>query len=276
MKKVEELIEVFSPNRLSTLAVCHYRFFRQYVMEEKRPKTPALAFGNAWDETTNICYQESMEEGIPFTNKRKAKDVFAWQWDQEKEEVEDWGVGEKPGEIQHAGLKLASLWTAEVASELLPVKVQASWEVSWQEIPWRVRGVMDLIAKPIRQKKLILVDNKTARRRWKRAKSLYSLQAPAYSLAAQSLLGEEIDEFYFHVAIRKKNPEIQVEWVNVDQKAKQQFIRKVAFARKLVQDLYKSGVWLPTGRDSQHFLCSRKYCPYWQECEKEWGGEVAD
>ena len=64
-------------------------------------------------------------------------------------------------------------------------------------------------------------------------------------------------------------PEVQIEVVPVFQKERAAYVKKVAYARSLVADLYKTGVWLPTARDSGHFMCSRKYCPYWQECEKK-------
>jgi hypothetical protein len=39
----------------------------------------------------------------------------------------------------------------------------------------------------------------------------------------------------------------------------------------MVQDSIRDGVYLPR-RNSP--LCSRRYCRYWRECEREFGGRV--
>ena len=40
-----------------------------------------------------------------------------------------------------------------------------------------------------------------------------------------------------------------------------------------VQDGMKSGLYLPHRAST---LCSRRYCGYWRECEREFGGRVQD
>jgi hypothetical protein len=39
----------------------------------------------------------------------------------------------------------------------------------------------------------------------------------------------------------------------------------------LVQEAMRGGIYVP---NRNHYLCSRKYCPYWQRCEEEYGGVV--
>ena len=39
------------------------------------------------------------------------------------------------------------------------------------------------------------------------------------------------------------------------------------------QEAMRDGLYLPR-RTSR--LCSCKYCPYWQRCEREFGGQVAE
>lgn len=274
MNPLEDIIETFSPSRLQTLATCHYRFFRRYILGEPGRVTSSMAVGTAFDETANICYADAKEQGSPFTDGDKAAEVFAWQWEQQKEEVEEWLS--KPGEILDQGVKLARHWTWQVASQYLPVYVQADWTLKFPGVDWKVRGVLDLVAQPVHSRRLILADTKCTGRRWRASKVWYSLQPPAYSLGSEAVLEKPIEEFQFHIGVRKKMPEVQIEVVPVGQKERAAYVKKVAYARSLVADLYKTGVWLPTARDSGHFMCSRKYCPYWEECEKEWGGKVVE
>ena len=41
----------------------------------------------------------------------------------------------------------------------------------------------------------------------------------------------------------------------------------------MVQDSIREGIFLPRRSSS---LCSRRYCGYWTDCEKEYGGSVRE
>ena len=273
MKSLIELIEVISPTAINTYAQCPYKYYCRYVLELKKPPTPNLAFGISFDHTANESYKYALEkEELP--PKNEVADIFVASWEEESKEIEDWW-DEKPGAMKDEGVALAKTWVEQVAIPIQPIAIQPKFQLEWDNIPWRVMGIIDLVFQRPGEKIYRIGDTKTSKRKWSLKKLLDNLQLPAYAVGASALYGQTVIIVEVHVGIRKKTPETQVLERTISQRERQEFIRKAAFYRAAIAHSYRTGIWLPQGRDSGHPFCSRRYCPYWAECEKEWGGNVA-
>jgi hypothetical protein len=70
-----------------------------------------------------------------------------------------------------------------------------------------------------------------------------------------------------HVFVMKKDPEIVVLSNTISD-------HDVALVNNLVTAVFRgfAASVYPPNRDA--FICSRRHCPYWRECEEQYGGRV--
>ena len=274
---------MLSPSRIARWRECQQRTKFIYIDGLKAPPFAALKYGTAWD-----LFQTHQEEGF-FVLKNKeghslspsqSANLFARFWDEKQEEVEDW-KDDKPGKLLDIGVEAARKWTKEVGDKFLATSIQKKFQLLLGDGTWGYRGILDLVlvGEPGKaDPNPVIHDAKTSGKSWSARKLAQQLQPAAYTLAAKhepglKKLGASEDKFVFDVHVKTKEPKIQQLEVDVTEADQNGFLKMLRNTRAQMAFAEKEGVFLPN-RDSM--LCSRKWCPFWRECEKEWGGKVPE
>lgn len=281
-QSVEDIARDQSATKTEDLSRCQVKYRYRYVLGLRRPQSYAMAFGSAWDRMSASYYAEAKQAKRP--SNIATKEIFRYALGEEFKEAEAVSAtDENRSEMLDEGVPLAGVWENQIARHSVPVAVQEAFRVDLGEsVPFQITGILDFAGQvPDLQQtsKLVgtvpmrnaIVDDKTSRRKWSVKRVQDSLQAPTYFLARE-YLGIETDTFQFHVAIRKAVPEMQYLFRRIDDSDIRGAILKHKLANAQVRSLWVSGAWMPNRND---MMCSRKYCPYWRECESEYGGTVS-
>ena len=94
-------------------------------------------------------------------------------------------------------------------------------------------------------------------------------QLTMYGIGYKINYNEDIKELGLDYLIKNKSPKIQqVRWKpnNTDKKYTLGLIKNVANG-------IDNETYIP---NRSHFMCSKKFCAYWKECEKNFGGKVKE
>lgn len=245
----------------------------KHVLGLKRPQSYYLAFGNAWDRTSDAYFVERKQTGKQM-RAAQVREIMDFALREEFKEAEPVSAADESRvEMMDQGVALAEKWADDLAQHLEPIAVQEAFKVDLgPSIPFKITGVVDLAATmPRLSPQPFFADAKTSKRKWTAKQAQDSLQAPIYTLSRKSL-GIETDRFQFHVAVRKKNPEMQVLERRIEETDIRYAVGVMQSANRILRDVWQSGAWMP---NRSHVMCSRKYCPYWRECEREYGGTVS-
>ena len=266
---------------------CGYQFFRRYVLGEKKPPTAALAFGRSDDEAKNVVYDHKIETGETL-GINECQELFAANFEQQTEEVEDW-KGDKPGDLKDTGVRLMGAWREQIAIDTHPVMTQKKFAVP---ITYRKReggersflfeGVLDLVEDTAAVR--VITDNKTSAQKWGKGRVQDSTQALFYGVAAErdeDLRALEVDpnQMHFHVAVKSKTPQLQhpsqdPDMVRrTDRQERQGAVRSMVLFHTAVEANMANDSFLP---NRSHFMCSRRWCGWWADCEKAFGGKVRE
>lgn len=256
------IVEPMSPSRLWTWETCHERFFHQYVIGTRTPKSAAQAFGTAFDDTANKVYAEKLHTGTT-TKRHDVSELFREQWRASAEVVEVW-EDDKPDELTDIGTVMAGQWRDQIAVELQPVEVQTKAMFVHPDVT--IRGYADVVADR-RTGGRIIGDQKTAKKRWNKTTVDRNVQSVAYAL------GKGIDDFEFHVGVKTANPSIQLIQTRVSPRDKAGLILRASIAKRDILHALRTGDFAP---NRNHYLCTKRHCAFWRECIKRHGGRVAD
>lgn len=266
--------DLFSPTKLDMWQRCQRAFYYRYILGLKSPPSAAMAFGRAMDDTTSGVYAEKMVTGETVDD---VDDRWAHEWDRASSDVADW-QGDDRGSLTDQGVKIVRLWRDRVAVPSIPTSVQdhRAVEVSGLEskpiLPSEDRkadlvfhGVADVML-DIGGAKAI-GELKTRARKMSEDEMVRSPQAAGYSITHQTNLMQ------WHVATRTKNPDVQVLDQITDPGQSGALLYRVGIAHRQVRFATRSGDFLP---NRANMLCSKRWCAYASQCERECGGTVPE
>lgn len=263
------LLSTVSPSKLDLWTRCQWAWFARYVLGIKRPPSAAQAWGNAYDGTANGVYADKLQTGET-ASETDTVARYADQWDQAREEVEDWG-DDRPGKLLDQGIDLTRIWHRRAARAVQPRAVQLAVRrrvvVSPAET-FAIEGFADVDADVDGHRTII--DHKAGRRQFKPADLFHSTQALAYPFCEPG--GDAPTRFSLHAGVRL---EASVKWSAVTRGVSRNdtaaFARTAVIGRRQMAHALQTGDFLPNRTDR---LCSRRWCGFWQECERANGGTV--
>ena len=273
------LTDRFSPSGLDTWLKCEAQWSFRYVEGLRRPPSAAMTLGSGFDDAANDYYLEKRSFGQDPSDS-DTRDRFAAAFDRRAADVEDWGE-EKRAAMLDEGVAGVSSWRERVALHVEPEQVQPRFEQQY-ELPAEqaeaneaagignvvtLRGYLDLIGTVPKRGRLI-VDHKFSRRSWTPADVSRETQPVVYGFAFG------VPVFQFHVLRRTKGtPATKILTRAVTQGDIAATFQRIAITRRKVAVAVQTGDFLPNRKQP---LCSRRWCGYWQECERKYGGRVTD
>jgi hypothetical protein len=259
---LEEPGDVLSPSGASGYLACGFKWFGRHVLKLPDPPTGALTMGSAVHAAVNANFEQKIEtkHDLPPIG---VKAVYgeAWQLLVKGEHPARYQGGkpslptefrddEEPGELKYLD---------EACPEIEPAAVE--FPVSGIINGVRVRGYIDLLDARGR-----VIDLKTAARKPSEISSDYRFQVATYR---QLLGGIVTGEARVDTLVKTKTPQL----VQIGCTIEQSDVDAVEKLYPVVQRGIRGGFFAP---NRSHYMCSRKYCAFWRECERQFGGKVGE
>ena len=256
-----------SPSSITQYLKCS----AQYMFKKKLgPKPPgiALLYGKSVDNAINVDMEQKIvtRENLPSDD---VKDAFVTEYDNNKDDT-FFHKDDNPDVLREVGINSVGKWADEIAEKIQPISVQEKLAIEFDDFGYDILQFADVITED-----KTIIDNKTAGRSVPQKDGEYKvsydhiLQLTMYGIGYKENHDEEIEELGLDYLIKNKNPKIQqVRWKpnNADKKYALGLIRNVA--KGIDNETY-----IP---NRSSFLCSKKFCAFWSECEENFGGKVRE
>jgi hypothetical protein len=255
--------DVLSPSTCNGYLGCSAKVYFRKVAKLPDPPTGALTMGSAVHAAIGANFDQKLETRKDL-DPAGVQAIYIDAWDRlTKGEHEkgslptEFREDENPDELKAQGLALTLKYLDEACPSIEPAAVEM--HVAGRIGGVLVQGYIDLMDTAGR-----IIDLKTAARKPGEISSDYKFQLATYTQLTPGASGKaRVDTL-----VKTKTPQLVQNECQVDQSD----IDATARLYPLVQQSIRAGVWLPN-RGSN--LCSRKYCSFWRECERSFGGRVA-
>jgi CRISPR/Cas system-associated exonuclease Cas4 (RecB family) len=252
----EVLGESLSPSQVNTYMTCPAKWYFPYLIGLSEPTTGALALGKAFHGTLARNFRQKLSTGRDIVT-QELREVFAQEWAltiadaalRDDEDVDELGA---------TGRVLVAAYLAKAAAPLQPQAVEQT--VQGEIAGVKVRGIVDLLDTDGR-----VVDFKTASKRPNGIPPDHSLHLTTYAMITTDASG-----------MCRLDTVTKTKTVHVIRQSYQVGAEDRRFAETLypmVQEFIRDGIYPPHRSNP---MCSRRYCGYWRECEREFGGRVAE
>jgi len=248
--------DCLSPSQAKLFLSCSAKWAFQYLLNLASPKTGALLQGSAVHEAIAENFRQKIEthQDLPAAG---VSAVYSEAWAALREETE-FRDDEDEGQLKAEGEQLARLYIDEAAPSIEPTAVELPVEGTIGGV--HVRGYVDLLDVDGR-----VIEIKTRRQKASRAEFNDVLQLSTYCALTQQASGAgRID-----VLVKKKRPEL----VQLDVQVAPADLTMVDRLYPQVQAGIRAQVVVP---NRASHLCSRRFCGYWRECSKEFGGTIPE
>lgn len=253
-------IDHLSPSQISMFLRCPKQWEYRYIRGLKIPPSGAMVLGSA--------YHEGLAERFRYVINNDeqpasllAIDAFDTAFERIKAEhlvtEEDEALpfdeivwDENPGELKDTGVKLLTLYETKIAPMITPIAVEekARFDVSVTGLFYvPVHVITDLVT-PEK-----IIDHKVKSRRFSEEDLKQDIQATAYWIAKKKPLD-------FHVALKTKQPSIEVQSTYREDKERHFFAELVTKIWQLIQ----GGIFPP---NPVGWHCNEKWCGYWGLCK---------
>ena len=256
-----------SPSSITQYLKCSAQFMFRKTVGAKPPGI-ALLYGKSIDEAINIDMNQKIEsrENLPTND---IKDAFVTEWDNNKNAAE-FHPTDKPDALREIGIDSVGNWSETIAKEIQPKAVQKKLAIQFDDFDFDILQFADVITESG-----VIIDNKTAGRSVSVSKISNKLLVPHDHRLQLTMydIGYEANESIkptglgLDYLIKNKKPkDQQARW-----KPNKQDRQYVLGLIEHVANGVKKEVFIP---NRNNMMCSKKFCGYWQECEKKYGGRV--
>lgn len=253
----------FHHSMLTMLSKCGMQFYYRYIEGKKSPPGVALVIGTAVHQACELDLVRKMETGSPAPLeevKEKAAEALDATWLGEEpmldEDEKVLGKARVRAQAKDEAIALSGLSNREVTPLLNPIAVEHRIRLDLGAFPFDIEGTVDVLEEHT------LRDRKTSARSPSGDEAEGNPQHELYHLMRFKENGQRIDTYALDYLVKTKTPKA----VTVTAPAARSFDpikRRLEMAAKVVE----SGAFYPvdpTGPSG--WVCSAKWCGYWNEC----------
>lgn len=226
---------------------CPRQWYYRYIEGLKIPPPGAIILGSSYHIALAVNFIQKIETEVDMPTD-DVLDAYSDSFDKRvcEENIIDW-EDQNPGVVKDQGAGLVKIYQKEQAPKVIPIEVEQEYKATIANT--ELVGIIDLI-----KNDFVVADHKTSVRAYNQDDVDRDIQATCYAF----LLGIPID-FEFHVAVKTKQPKIQIVQTSRTQKDIAWWVDMVTDISKLM----KTGI-APPNPNGWH--CSPKFCGYWQIC----------
>ncbi len=197
------------------LNICSLQYYFQRVARIAPAFTPLpLSFGSAVHRALEYINRIRMEPGADLPDAEEGRGLFARIWERQLEQDADIRFGDKhsPESCRDEGAGLIECFIKAVDPDERVLSVSETFalpivDAAGESLENPLVGEIDCVAE--RGGRPVLIDWKTAARRWPQTQADKSLQATAYSYAYGRLHGCGLPGFRFDVLVKNNTPVFQ-------------------------------------------------------------------
>jgi putative RecB family exonuclease len=246
--------ELLSPSQVNTFLSCPAKWYFRYALGLAEPPTGTLALGTAFHSVLAANFRQKIEtkQDLPA---QELEESFGEAFAMAAEDAE-FREDEEPAALIETGRALVRKYMDDAAPWIQPQAVELPVEGLIAGV--RVQGIVDLVDTEGR-----VIDFKTAARRPAGITPEYRLQLTTYSMITPGAVGS----CRLETVTKTKTVELVQQSCEIGPEER----RYAETLYPMVQEAMRDGIYPP--RRGSH-LCSRRYCGYWRECEREFGGRV--
>ena len=248
--------ELLSPSQVNTFLSCPAKWYFRYAIGLREPATGTLALGTAFHSVLASNFQQKIEtrQDLPA---QEVEESFGEAFAIAAEDAE-FREDEEPAALIETGRALVAKYMADAAPWIEPQAVELPVEGVIAGV--RVQGIVDVLDMDGR-----IIDCKTAARRPAGITPDYHLQLTTYSMITPGASGScRLDTV-------TKTKTVQLVQQSCEIGAEERRFAETLYP--MAQEAMRDGIY-PPRRSSP--VCSRRYCGYWRECEREFGGRVEE
>lgn len=264
-------ITFVSATEINSFIECPARFMFNSIERIEVPNKIALAGGSSvhFALETNYLQKVQTREDLPVTD---VLDAFSTKFDKEVEAVDkaDFEV-EDTGKVKDSWLEVVKLYQETTAYRIFPVSVEQRLKVSFKGYKYGITGKLDVY-----DEDCVVIDHKTTSKPYKQTPENYKLQVGGvYPLLRRAFAelnpgnkpprASRIDYL-----VRRSPKSFKAEVRNISVPIDEKYFLNVF---ENVTAGIEAGAFVP---NRGHIYCTRRFCKFWNECEKKFGGKVRE
>lgn len=250
------LAEVLSPSQVNTWFTCGFRWWAKYGLQLPQVQGGNLALGKAFHAAIGANFRDKLETKKDLRTEGVIA-IYKDEW-AKQEEITEFDASEDKNELKECGGALVRKYMDEQAWKIQPKAVDLAVEGVIAGVP--VRGFVDLLDADGR-----IIDLKTANKSpSKDVRPDYRMQVTSYARITPGACGHARLETVVRL---KRDIKVTVQSFEITDADD----RMIDTLYPLAQAGMRAGLYAP---NRSSLLCARRYCSYWRECEREFGGQV--
>lgn len=253
-------MEAIRVSSLNSFLDCSAKFNFQYIERIPAPGRIALAFGTSIHAALKRNYAEKIFSKKDLSPEEVISE-FSDNYDTEVSTIEKFEDDEPLHFVKDAGVELLTKYQKEIAPRIQPQIVEQKIALNFDGMPYSLIGTIDLI-----DEDSVLIDHKTSRKVFKQVSTSHVRQLSGYEFLAESIKLNIKSARIDMLTAKSKDTNTGIRHIPIVTDRKE-FVNTFI----VVSNGIKKGVFYPN-RNS--FLCNKKYCSFWNECEKKYGGKV--
>jgi len=242
-------------------AGCGMKFYYRYIEKIRGPVNAGLLAGIAFDQATR-AYHDSL---IDNKSSLEYMGVFAREWENPQEEnrdgeIVDYDLSGAPVDILERGATALRTYVDSTAG-MVPVDTQVFVEREFEETDAKLVGYIDLIEEV--DGGVCVTDVKSSlssRKKWTPEEAVRDAQLGIYSILAD---GDVKAVGWRHARLGGK---IEVGATHVATPNRDTVLRRITGWMSDLEHWCTTGDFAPTGLDRDAWVCSAKYCDYYNRC----------
>jgi hypothetical protein len=246
---------------------CQAKYFFRDIEKIKSLNSFSLAVGSSVHKALEINYSQKMITHQDLLES-EVLDAFSDSFEEHIIEVDPLDLQENDrGKTKDNGIDLIKKYQNEVSPKVQPLAVEQRINLSFNTgagvYKYGLTGQVDLY-----DSNFDIIDHKTtaSERSFKMPVSdSYKMQMTAYKLLAEST-GKIVNNTKIDMLKINDKPEINSKPIETDSNY---YLKMFTLATQGIE----KGVFMP---NRTSFLCSKKYCKFWNECEKHYGGKIKE
>ena len=256
--------EILSPSQTNKFLDCPANWYFKYLVGLPEPVTSSLAVGIAVDNALSHYFRIKAAERVEMSE-ADVLDVLDTAW-ADQEAVVSLREGENADQLHALCQRLVRSYLTEMAPKVQPGVIDGSPAVQVHVegliAGVKVRGIIDLVTDDG-----AIIDLKTKRDKPGGVPADHMLQLTTYDLLCPHSRGQAA----IHYMVKGRSEKSVAKTVPFTREIGPSEVTYAESVYPAIQESMRNAIYLPS-RTSR--FCSRKYCPFWKTCEKEFGGKV--
>jgi len=234
---------------------CPAQWMFRYIKNLKQPPSSAMVAGTSYHKGLEVNYGQKIESKKDL-KESEVLDAVSTEFDSKIVEVEE--PKKVKSSVKDETISISKHYHETIAGTIQPKEVEKKIEVTFGNVDYNLIGYVDLITD-----NGLVIENKTTARTPSSISVDHLIQGSIYAMS------EGVNQVRYDYAVKLKTPKVVTLTEQITEEQKAFTLTLLGEVDRAIQN----EVFYP---NRSNFMCSRKGCGYYRECEKKYGGRVRD